>query len=209
MNDTTMRFAKEVEYFSRLSYERFLVRAAGGNLSVRLPGNQGFLITPTAVSLRDITAEGLIVVDQAGKKISGPDYANPSKEVNLHLVVYANRPEVQAVVHLHPAYSIAFTTQNGHFPLVTSQARIKLGPVPIAPWAKPGSDDLVKLIEKELKNPEFDGKAILLQEHGLITWDINLSLAFDSTELVEETAIVATVIKNIGSSGSIVAGREK
>ena len=185
------KLAQDVEYFSRLSYERFLVRAAGGNISVRLPDNAGFLITPTTVSLRDIRADELVIVDMAGRKIGGPGALKASKEVNLHLAVYALRPEARAVVHVHPPYATAFATLEGNFPLPTSQARAKVGPIPIAAYADPGTLALVRNIEAELQREGFAGKAVLLRDHGLITWDTSLSLAFDTAELVEETAVIA------------------
>lgn len=204
-DETAMRLARDVELFSRLSYDRFLVRAAGGNISVRLPDGGGFLITPTSVSLRDVRAESLIVIDADGRKVAGPDGWKPSKEVNLHLAVYALRPEARAVVHVHPPYATAFATLAGPFPLPTSQSRAKLGPVPVAAYADPGTLDLVRNIEAEMRKPGFSGKAVLLRDHGLITWDADLASAFDTAELVEETGMIAAVAAGAAGGRPVTA----
>jgi L-fuculose-phosphate aldolase len=192
-NNILRKLSKEVERFSHLCYDRFLVRAAGGNISVRLPDNRGFLITPTGTSLRDIRAEELVLIDMEGNKIGGHNSYKPSKEVNLHLAIYTLCPDATAVVHVHPPYATAFSILEKPFPLLTSQARFKLINVPIADYADPGTMDLVNNIKKEINKPGFSGRAILLRNHGLISWDTSLALAFDTAELVEETAMITFV----------------
>jgi L-fuculose-phosphate aldolase len=189
------KLGEEVSRFSRLSYERFLVRASGGNISVRLPNDGGFLVTPSGISLRDITPDLLLVVDEAGQRVSGPSHLRPSKETQLHLCVYRHQPLVNAVVHVHPPYTTAFTVKPDGIPMITPQSRLKVGCfVPIAKYAAPGSVDLVKNIEECLVDCDPKMKAILMADHGVLTFDTHLSLAFDTAELIEETACIALAV---------------
>lgn len=189
--------AKEISHLSRLSYESFLVRAAGGNISARLPNGEGFLVTPSGVPLRDITPELLLVVNEEGKRVSGPADLKPSKETQLHLCIYKHLPSVNAVVHVHPPFATAFTVGSTGIPLVTSQARLKIGTIPIAKYADPGSTALVENIEECIIKSTSDVKAVLMSEHGLLAFDTCLSLAFDTADLIEETARIALAINII------------
>jgi L-fuculose-phosphate aldolase len=186
--------AKEISYFSKLSYDSFLVRAAGGNISARLPNGEGFLVTPSGISLRDITPDLLVLINEAGEVISGPSGLKPSKETQLHLCVYQHRPSVNAVVHVHPPYTTAFTVKPDGIPMVTSQARLKIGSAPIAKYGDPGSAALAKNIEECLVNSDPSAKTILMVAHGLLAFDSCLSSAFDTADLVEETARIALAV---------------
>ena len=83
--------------FSRRSFARGLVGGAGGNLSVRLPGTDTVLITPTGVSLEEISPETSVLVDLEGKILESPLGHKGSKETGFHLLAYKLRQEVQAV----------------------------------------------------------------------------------------------------------------
>ena len=65
------QYKKDLAQFSRLSYDRGLVAARGGNLSIRIPGTERVLITPSGISLRDITPEIIIEVDIEGNLLKG------------------------------------------------------------------------------------------------------------------------------------------
>ena len=73
-----------------------------GNVTARLSGGR-LLITPTAVSKRVVDESLLVVVDEAGRKVSGR--MKPFSELGLHLTVYGQRPDVDAVVHAHPPHA--------------------------------------------------------------------------------------------------------
>jgi len=191
MLSLSRKLAKEVEYYSHLAYERYLVRAAGGNISVRIPGEEKLLITPTGVSLRDVRANKLVCIDMSGKKIEGPEGFLPSKEWNLHIAVYKCCPYANAVFHIHPPYATIFAVLKEPFLLPTSQARIKIGQVLIAEYADPGTSELAERVKEIIQRPSFTGNAILLRDHGLITWAKDSASAFDTAELIEETAIVS------------------
>ena len=185
----------EIAKYSNLSYERNLVGAAGGNISMRKENL--YLITAGGISLRDVTAEDILVVDENGKIIEGKEGLKPSKETSLHINVYRFRPEIDSVVHVHPSYCTAYSILKKQVPVLTASSKLKLKEIPIIGYANPGSKELSDFVaECVKKSPEFV-KALTLEAHGLLAWDKGLSNAFDIAELVEETARAAFISSQI------------
>ncbi|MHB1376076.1 MAG: class II aldolase/adducin family protein [Candidatus Humimicrobiaceae bacterium] len=185
----------EIAKYSNLSYERNLVGAAGGNISMRK--DNLYLITAGGRSLRDVTAEDILVVDENGKIIEGKEGLKPSKETSLHINVYKFRPEIDSVVHVHPSYCTAYSILKKQVPVLTASSKLKLKEIPIIGYANPGSKELSDFVaECVKKSPEFV-KALTLEAHGLLAWDKGLSNAFDIAELVEETARAAFISSQI------------
>ena len=105
-----------------------------GNISVRLTGNR-LLITPTAVAKRDVTDAMLIVVDMKGNVLEGR--RKPFSELELHLAAYQARPEVECVIHAHPAHATAFgLTGQSLSPIAMPEIVVSLGDtIPTVPYA--------------------------------------------------------------------------
>ena len=122
--------ADALVHYSRLCYQRRLVGAAGGNLSVRLPGRDAFLVTASGVSLRDVARENLVVIDGSGKVLEGPSGSKPSKETGFHLAVYEAKPAVCAIIHIHPPYATAYSARRQPIPAVDDfrPAQAQTGP---------------------------------------------------------------------------------
>src|SRR4051812_718884 len=99
------RLRAELVSTSRRLHENGWVANHDGNLSVRLHG-QRLLITPTAVSKRDVDDSMLLIVDMNGKVLEGR--RKPFSELSVHLAIYKARPEAEAVLHAHPPYATAF-----------------------------------------------------------------------------------------------------
>ena len=104
-----IRLRKELAEYSRRSFNRGLVSGTGGNLSVRIPGTDNALITPTGVCLGDIEPEINLLMKIDGAIIENPCGLRPSKETAFHLAVYQLRPEAGAVSHVHPPYATAYS----------------------------------------------------------------------------------------------------
>ena len=100
------KLRKEMVHYSKLIYERSLSSATDGNLSCKI-ADERILITPSGLHKGFLTEEDLVVIDLEGKKLSGKNL--PSSEYNTHLYIYKNRKDVEAIVHAHPPYCIAFT----------------------------------------------------------------------------------------------------
>lgn len=172
----------ELAEVCRLLYDRGLVTSVAGNVSVR--SGQRVLITPTGVSLRDVTPEAGVLVDMEGRALAG---GRPSSELDLHLAVYRAAPRVRAVVHTHSPAATALALAGEALEPATTEAEMLLGRVPLVPYAPPGSRELAAAVA-----PYVEGSAaVLLQRHGVVAWGSSLTEAFYRAELVEETARVA------------------
>ncbi len=183
--------AEEVVHFSRLSYDRRLVGAAGGNLSVRVPGRDAFIVTASGVSLRDVTSDNLVVIDCGGKFLEGPMGAKPSKECGFHLAVFEVRPEINAIIHVHPPHATAFSIRNELIPTITISAGLKLKQGKVVAKAAPGSKQLCDLVSRSVKTSPSETTVFLMEAHGLLALGRSLGDAFNDAELAEDTAKIA------------------
>jgi L-ribulose-5-phosphate 4-epimerase len=186
---------REISKYSNLSYQRGLVGAAGGNISVRYENL--FLITAGGRSLRDVTEEDIIIVDENGAIIEGKKGLKPSKETSLHISVYRNKSDIDSVIHVHPPYCTAYSVKKRIIPILTASSKLKLREVPIIGYANPGSKELADFVTECVKNSPEYVKALTLEAHGLIAWDKGLGNCFDIAELVEETAKIAFISEQI------------
>ncbi len=187
---------KEVAEYSRRSFNRGLVSGAGGNISARIPGTDQVLITATGVSLGDVEPEGLLLLNLEGGVVDNPSGLKPSKESNFHLAAYILRPEVGAVVHVHPPYATAYSNKGMNLPLVTVSSRANLKEVPWIECALPGSKELYEFVCEGIKmHPSV--RALLMKEHGILTLGTDLKTAYYLADLVEDTAKVAFIADHI------------
>ena len=166
----------------RRMYNRGFVAANDGNISV-LIGTNKVLCTPTGVSKGFMAEEDLIVIDREGRKLRGS--AEPSSEMKLHLKIYELNSEAQAVVHAHPANATSLSVAGLSLeePILTESV-VAVGPVPLAPYATAGTEEVPKSVEPFCK----DYKALLLANHGAVTWDADLLKAWFRMESLEQTA---------------------
>jgi L-ribulose-5-phosphate 4-epimerase len=181
---------KELTFYCKWAFDRKLVRGTGGNLSVRLPGTDTVLITPTGISLGEVVPEDNLLVRLDGEIVESPKGLKGSKETGFHLAAYRERPDAGAIVHLHPPYATSFSNFGKPLPLVTVTARGGLGEVPCLPCALAGSRDLCDFVTEGIKlHPGI--KALLMKEHGILTIAPDLRSAFFLADLVEDSAEVA------------------
>jgi L-ribulose-5-phosphate 4-epimerase len=187
---------KELAEFSRRAFYRGLVAGAGGNMSLRIPGTELVLITPTGVSLADIEPEANLLVNFEGTVLESWCGLKPSKETGFHLEVYKLRSDAGGVAHLHPPYSTAFSNKEKPLPLVTVNSRAILKEVPWIECALPGSLELCDYVHGGItKYP--DVKALLMKEHGILALGPDIKTAYYLADLVEDTAKVAFIAANI------------
>ena len=166
----------------RRMYEKGYVVNNDGNLSVKVAENK-YWCTPTGVCKGDMTEEMLIKVDEAGNVLEGS--YKPSSELKMHLRAYAENPNICAVVHAHPPVATAFACAGKALDEpILAEAVLKLGKVPLAPYATLGTSavgDSIGLLCK-------DYSAILLENHGVVTFGKDLWEAYYLLETVEQYA---------------------
>jgi ribulose-5-phosphate 4-epimerase/fuculose-1-phosphate aldolase len=165
-------------------FTRGLTFGSAGNISVRL--EDGWLMTPTNVSLGRLDPAGLAKLDASGKLVSGDP---PTKETFLHRAMYSERPQASAVVHLHSTYSVAVSaladidTANV-LPPITAYYVMRVGRLPLVAYYPPGDPTLADAVQR------LAGKhhAVLLANHGPVVAGSTLDAAVNAIEELEETA---------------------
>jgi L-fuculose-phosphate aldolase len=180
-----------VEVGRRL-YARGYTASNDGNISLRLDAAR-LLMTPTSVCKGFMTPEMMCITDLDGKKIAGE--RNPSSEMQMHLEVYRQRPEVQAVVHAHPPIATGFAVAG--IPLdraVLAEVVCTLGSVPIAEYATPSTKELPEAVRKYVKT--HDG--MLLANHGALTLGADVFAAYYKMETIEHFAKISLVARMLG-----------
>ena len=181
----------------RMLHRRGYVSGTDGNLSIRLDASH-VLTTPTGVSKRWMKPEEMVIVDMAGRKVSGK--CQPSSEIEMHLTIYKMRPDVHAVVHAHPCTATGFAAAGLDLTEpVCSELVLTLGKVPLAPYAHPGTSDLSDALRPFVK----DHDAILMESHGVVAYAQNLQKAYLNMEAVEHCATISLVTKLLGCRNTL------
>ena len=140
-----------------------------------------------------MTPEMLIKVNGRGERISGE--LKPSSEIKMHLGVYRDRPDVNAVVHAHPPIATAFAVAG--IPLakcVLPEVIITLGNIPLIEYGTPSTDEIPRAIAKHLK----DHNAFLLENHGALTLGTDVYDAYHKMETMEHFAVISLAARQLG-----------
>src|SRR5438034_5126869 len=165
-------------------FNRGLTAGSSGNISIRV--EDGWLMTPTNASLGRLDPARLSKLDDAGRLIGGDP---PTKESFLHRVMYEERGDTGAVVHLHSTHSVAVSClaeidPADVLPPITAYYVMRVGRLPLIPYFRPGDMALAEAVRG------FAGKhhAVLLANHGPVVAGSNLDAAVNAIAELEETA---------------------
>lgn len=184
----------EIVKIGRLLYERGLIVAGDGNISARI-GADLVLTTPSGACKGMLDPDDMVVVDLGGRVRGGA--RKPSSELQMHLAVYQNRPDVRAVVHAHPPTAVACTLAGVTMDeCVLPEVILTLGAVPTAPFAMTGTREMYDAIAPLLPHHN----AILLTHHGALTVGDTLMRAFMRMEQVEHTAKILLATHQFGGA---------
>lgn len=190
-NDPAFHRQQLVEFGQRMHQQGF-VSACDGNLSMRL-GPDRVLATPSGVSKGMMRPEQMVVVDMRGDRLEGD--CPVSSEIQMHLTIYRERPDVHAVVHAHPVTATGFASAG--MPLdepLCSEVIVTLGAVPLAEYGTTGTPAL----SGSLLPWVHDYDAILLANHGVVSYGCDLMSAYMKMEAVEHFAQIMLVTKQLG-----------
>lgn len=178
---TELEIKQEMCEIGRRVYNRGMVAANDGNFSVKLNEHE-FLCTPTGVSKGFMTPEFICKVNEKGEVLEANDGFRPSSEVKMHMRIYEQRPDVNAVVHAHPMYATTFAIAGrALMEPIMPEAAIFLGGVPLARYATPSTMEVPDSIQEYLQ----DYDAVLLENHGALTFSDTLLNAYYRMESVE------------------------
>jgi L-fuculose-phosphate aldolase len=168
-----------------------LIGGIEGNITCRLGG--AILATPAGVRKGKLRPEDIVKLDPEGAPLSD---GKASSEIALHLRIYKERADVDAVVHAHPPFATAFAVAGETLPeRVMPECDFMLGAVPLVPFAVPGTTAMGDAIAPVLGR----GKAFLLANHGAVTVGASLEEAHVLMETLERVARVYLYARLLGT----------
>src|SRR5213596_865073 len=174
-----------------------------GNHSFRI-GENRVLCTPTGISKGNLKPDDICTVDMEGKQVAGK--RKRTSEMLLHLAIYKARPDIKAVIHSHPPHATAFAVAGVELPTcIHPGAEVFLGAVKTAKYVTPGDTRLGESILPYVK----DGNTIILQNHGTVTYDVDLEGAYYKLEIVDAYSRILLLAKQIGSIRPLDANEMK
>lgn len=188
---TDFEAKKAILDIGRRMYDKGFVASNDGNISCKT-GPDTIWTTPTGVSKGYMTQDMLVKMNLSGKVLMGRN--KPSSEVKMHLRVYKENPDVQAVTHAHPPVATSFAIAG--IPLdkaVLTEAVMGLGTIPVAGYATPGTEEVPDSIAPYVNT--YNG--VLLANHGALTWGKDVYQAYYRLESVEYYATVLMYTGNV------------
>lgn len=184
--------ARDIVRCCRRLWEAGLIAGADGNVSVRL-GRDRLLVTPRGLHKAELTARDLVEVSLSGSHRRGSRRA--TTELDLHLRAYRRHGDCGAVVHAHPPVATAFAVAGEPMPAdVLPELILYLGDVPVAPYATTGTPALGDVVEPLLAGHV----AVLLANHGAVTWGPDLATARIRMESLEHSARILLAARLLG-----------
>ncbi|WAM31848.1 class II aldolase/adducin family protein [Caldicellulosiruptor naganoensis] len=178
----------------RIMYERGYISGPDGNISVRVDKDT-IITTPSGVSKGFLKEDMLVTIDIDGNVLEKTQF-KPSSEIKMHLKVYREREDVNACVHAHSPFATTFAVLRKPLdkPILAESVFIFGGYIPVAPFATPSTVEVPESISPFVK----DYDAILLSNHGVLTYDKDLEMAFYKLEIVEFWAKILFLSSQIG-----------
>lgn len=175
-------------------YQQGLTVGTDGNLSCRVTEDT-LWTTATGARKGFLTEEWLVKTDLEGNILEG--VRKPSSELKMHLCLYKANPRALAAVHTHPPFSTAFAAANlGFDQMLLAEEGLYLGQVQVAPYATPGTTELAESILPYCRK----SNAVLLANHGAVTWGKTLSEACARMETLERSARIRYYCLTMGQA---------
>jgi L-fuculose-phosphate aldolase len=183
---------KQVVDVCRRLYERGLIAAGDGNVSVKLDSER-VLVTPSGFHKGLLEPDDLIITDLGGRRLKG--LHKPSSEFLMHAQCYAERPDIHAVVHAHPPMTVALALAGVTLSqCVLSETCLLLGPILTAPYSTPTTDEVPRVLQPYLRQ----ANAVVLDRHGALTLGRTLDEAWQRMEAIEHAAKITQAARALG-----------
>jgi L-fuculose-phosphate aldolase len=178
----------------RTAVAQGLVLASGGNLSARLPGSDEFVVTGTGTYLDRLDAGAFSIVRLDGQVRGGNP--NPSSEWRLHQRSYLVRPDVNAVIHLHPQYAVLLDALGHEVRLISLDQAYYVRKIARVPYFPSGSDELADAAGEAAR----DCDAIILGFHGCSCLADTIAMAFRRAQNLEQAAMATFHCIQLGNT---------
>ena len=189
-----MNYKEKLLWAGKEMLGRGLTVETFGNLSIRDPETGLIYLTPSAMAYHTITEDDVVVMDQEGNVVEGS--RKPTIEKDLHLGLYREHPEINAIIHTHPVHSQVFAVLRKPIPPVMDEAAQVLGgTVKVADYGLPGTKELADNVCRAM-----DGRvrACLMANHGAVCVGANMEQAFKVCTVLEMTAEVYRLALSVG-----------
>ena len=185
------KIIKEILEIAKQMDEKGMVNTYEGNISVKK--DNLIYITPSSKSKAKLTKNMIAVVDENGDQIYG-DF-KPSSEFPMHSNTYLMRDDINAIIHCHSPFLTAYAICNKKVETKCYPEMIMLLiDIPVAPYGKPGTNEIYSGVEPLIKNRNV----ILLANHGVLCVGPNLATVFNRLESAEAIAKVLTIAEKVG-----------
>lgn len=184
----------EVIETARSMLEKGLTVGTGGNVSVRCPDSNRFLITPSSLPYETLVPEDVVVVNLEDASYEGRNV--PSIEYRLHRKVYLARPDVSAIVHAHPPVASVLAALRKPLPLIIDACTYAFkDEVKVAEYGKPGTIELAENTVRALG----DNTGVIMANHGILCVGENLEEALGRCEVLDKAALTYILSLSIGT----------
>lgn len=188
----------------RLLYEEGLNVGTDGNISCRVDGGAHLWTTGSGSAKGFLTEQDLVKTDLDGHVIAGA--AKPSSELKLHLCVYRHNALAQAAVHAHTVAATALASAGvGLTEPLLPPVTLQLGKVHVAPYALTGTQAVADSILPYVR----ENNAVLLANHGAVTWGKDLWQAFTRMETLEQCAKIYLQVRALGTPQYLTPEQEQ
>jgi ribulose-5-phosphate 4-epimerase/fuculose-1-phosphate aldolase len=167
-----------------------LVTGSGGNLSARIPDEDAIWVTASGSWLGRLSRTTFVPVrisDGSPATVGAlpPPQLEPTSEIALHLALYRARPDINAVIHLHPQTALLLDALGEHIRIVTTDHAFYLRRVSTVPFRLPGSTEVAALTAAMAA----DGTdCLVLSQHGCVVVADTVELAHKRARNLEEAA---------------------
>ncbi len=169
-----------------MMHQRGYIAARDGNVSCRI-GDNRLLVTPSGCRKGFLDPSDMVLCDLDGAAVRG-EKGRPSTEMMMHVAVYHERDDVNAVVHAHPPHAIAHTVAGVSLSLaLMPEVFCELGEIVTIPYTTPGTPE----VPERLREPIKSHCALVMERHGSITTGATLAQAYDRLEILEHTARIS------------------
>ena len=187
---------KLIVEIGKLMYDKGYVTSSDGNISYRL-GENLILATPTQVSKGRMTEDIMALTDLEGNPLNEK---RVSSEIQMHLLIYRMRPDVNAVCHAHVPHGTAFAAAGLAIDApILSEVILTLGCVPLTVYGTPSTPELTDALKPYVEHHN----ALLMENHGVVAYGKDLWQAFDRLETLEHTAKIAILAKALGGANDL------
>lgn len=198
MQTDEQKIREEIVAIAKRCYERGLLVAGDGNISVRVAPDR-LIATPSGVSKGWMTPEMMVVVNLEGQPLESSKYS-VSSEWPMHRIIYEHRSDIHAVVHAHPPHATGFAVAGLSLDkAILSEVVLTLGCVPLAAYGTPSTTELTEAIEPFLAYHD----ALLMANHGAVAYADTLEKAFNKLETLEHTCRISFIARSLGNENTI------